>query len=199
MTTPHPQFLQFYGSLAPAAGLLTTWNGLVFRSSLPRYVSEPYRFTGTGSALAGGRWNVKGLMPAVYFSTTAETVAAEADAKANRYGWTVGSMRPQTRIGVQLQLTAVFDLTTPANLAAFGLQPADLTDCDWQVEQAADREALTQALARAVFERSGEGLVVPSARQPGGINVIVYPSNLLPDSEMATIEPESIPFVHGLP
>ena len=34
-----------------------------------------------------------------------------------------------------------------------------------------DREALTQAIARAAFEHLAEGLVMPSARLKGGVNI----------------------------
>ncbi len=62
--TAHQKFPQFFNALDPKVnpGLYTPWQGNVVRQSAPRWMARPYRFTGTGSVLAGARWSVKGLM-----------------------------------------------------------------------------------------------------------------------------------------
>ncbi|RYF94942.1 MAG: RES domain-containing protein, partial [Chitinophagaceae bacterium] len=73
-----------------------------------------------------------------------------------------------------------------------------LTGCDWDGEQKAEREALTQAIARATFERMAEGLVVPSAQAPGGVNVVYFPCHRREESTLITYGEEDIPHMHGL-
>ena len=48
---------------------------------------------------------------------------------------------------------------------------------DWRKTQETGRESLTQAIGRAIFANRGEGLLVPSARVPGGANMAYFPEN----------------------
>ena len=85
MPAAHADFLRFFQVLSDAA-LFTSWSGNVVRQSAPRWLSEPFRFTGAGALLAGGRWTVQRLMPTVYASTEPDTLlqpapALEADLK----------------------------------------------------------------------------------------------------------------------
>ena len=77
MPTPHKDFPHFFKVLSDPAWL-TAWKGEVARQSTPRWMSRPYRFTGAGSVLAGGRWSLKGLMPTICASTEPVTLSAEA-------------------------------------------------------------------------------------------------------------------------
>jgi RES domain-containing protein len=197
MPAAHPDFQRIYTALKDG-GLFSAWQGDVLRSVEPRWVSRPYRFTGAGALLSGGRWNNPKLVPAVYFSSSVETLHAEAESWAKRYGFRVADLKPQTRITVRLQLQAILDLTQPDTLAALGLGSAQLTDCDWKAEQDASREALTQAIGRAAFECLSEAIAVPSTRHSGGMNVILFPSNQRDGSVVQTRNEASIPFVHGL-
>jgi RES domain-containing protein len=199
MPTPNSDFPRWYAILSdPAAAPRVPWAGDVFRATLPKWMSKPYRLTAVGSVLTGGRWNVRSLVPALNFGTTADVTAAEADAKARRSGWPPGALSPQTRVAFQLDLRAILDLTDVAVLKALRLRKRDLVDCDWEAEQLAGREALTQAVARAAFETFAEGLLVPSARLAGGVNVIVFPTHLQPPSSIQPLHEAAIPFVHGL-
>jgi RES domain-containing protein len=188
-------FAVLNGAAAPAR---IKWVGDVFRSTLPKWMSKPYRLTGVGSVLSGGRWNGKSLVPAINFGTTAAVTAAEADAKAIRSGWPPGSLSPQTRVAFRLDLQSILDLTDATVLKTLGVRNSDLTGCDWETEQNAGREALTQALARAAFETHTEGLLVPSARLKNGVNTVVFPIHLVPDSTITAHNESQIPFVHGL-
>jgi RES domain-containing protein len=199
MATPHALFSQLFATVNnSSAPMRKPWNGDAFRATLPKWMSRPYRLTGIGAALTGGRWSSQNLIPAVYFSTTAATVAVEADAEAIRLGWPPGSLRPQTRVPFHLALQSVVDLTDAAVLRALHLSRRDLVQCDWQTGQLVGREALTQAVGRAAFETYAEGLVAPSARLRGGINVVVFPSHVKPGSLIIAHDEQNIPFVHGL-
>jgi RES domain-containing protein len=197
MPAPHPDFPQYFSAFADPA-LLQPWSGDVLRTALPCWVSRPYRLTGVGALLSGGRWNLPKLFPAVCFSTTVATANAEAEAWAQRYGFAVSALKPQTRFTARLEFQALLDLTTEPAMGALGLNTNDLTNCDWKGEQDADREALTQAVGRAAFERMAEGLIVPSARRTGGVNVVLFPGHRRDGSLVLVRDEASIPFMHGL-
>ena len=197
MPTAHPDFTRFYSVLGNAA-VFVPWQGNVLRQSAPRYQSLPYRFTGTGSLQAGGRWNVQGLMPTIYASADPATLAAEVNQRWARYGWTPAQHRAQLIVGMRWELQAVVDLTARATLRALGVTTTRLTGCNWEAEQNAGREALTQAIARAAFEWRAEGLVVPSARHRRGINLVYFPTHHRDGTQILTPDEANVPFVHGL-
>ena len=196
--TPHPDFAELFAVLNdPESPARVAWKGDVFRATTPRWMSRPYRLTGVGALLSGGRWNTRQLIPVVNFGTTAEVTFAEADSRNRRAGWT-GPILPQTRVAFQVKLHALLDLTDPAVLKTLGVKRADLLQCEWQTEQNAGREPLTQALSRAAFETLGEGLIVPSARLINGVNLVVFPAHLHPASTLTVHAESHIPFVHGI-
>jgi RES domain-containing protein len=174
---PHPDFPRFFDVLNKNLGLFTSRKENVYRQGLPRWMSLPYRFTGVGSVSAGGRWSVKRLMPALYASTDLMTLSAEAYYKCLRYGWTPTQFQPQLVVQMRWELQRVVDLTSATTLNALKLTKDAIVDCDWFGEQAAGREPLTQAVARAAFENLAEGLIVPSARRVHGVNLVYYPTH----------------------
>jgi RES domain-containing protein len=197
MPTAHEEFPHFFKVLSDPAWL-TPWKGEVVRQSAPRYLSRPYRFTGIGSVFAGARWSVKSLMPTIYASTDPATLAAEANYKGLRYGWTAADFKAQLRVGMHWEIQAMVDLTSTPMLRALKVSKKEITACDWAAEQAAGREPVTQAIARAAFEHMAEGLIVPSARRAGGVNIVFYPSHRRDGTVIQTLDESNIPFVHGL-
>jgi RES domain-containing protein len=197
MLTPHADFPRLFKVLSKPA-LYTSWKGDVVRQAAPRRLSEPYRFTGVGSVLVGARWSVQGLMPTIYASTDPDTLNAEAYYKGRRYGWTRADFNAQLIIGMHWELQIVLDLTSSATLRALRVKKSDLLGCDWVAEQKAGRESVTQAIARAVFENLAEGLIVPSARRGGGVNIVYYPAHRRAGTVIQTLNPAAIPFMHGL-
>lgn len=191
----HPRFSEFFRNLDPAAhpALFSSWRGKVVRSALPRWMSTPYRMTGVGAVLAGGRWSVRHLIPAVHASTDPLTLADEQHYKAARYGWSAASFHPRLTVGMRWELQAVVDLTAAPVLAALGVSTDDLIHCDWEAEQAAGREALTQAVGRAAFERMAEGLIVPSARRVGGVNLVFFPGHRRDGTVLEVLDPAALP------
>ncbi len=194
----HPDFSRFFRFLSDPA-LYTPWSGRVLRQTLPRWLSTPYRITGAGALLKGARWNVKGLMPAVYGSTDPDTLHEEGVYKARRFGWTDDDFKPKLTLSMQWRLQEVLDLTSPEILDVLGIQQTDIVGCDWEQEQLNGREAITQAIGRAAFEKLAEGLVVPSARRPGGVNVVYYPAHRREGTIIETLDRETLPQdMHGL-
>ncbi len=195
--TAHKDFPLFFRVLGDPARL-TSWQGDVVRQAAPRWMSRPYRFTGAGSVLAGARWSVKGLMPAVYASTDPATLSAELHYKGLRYGWTTADFHAQLKVGMHWKFQAMVDLTAAATLRSLKLTNREIVNCEWETEQAAGQEPVTQAIARAAFENLAEGLIVPSARRKGGVNIVFYPNHLRDNTLIQTLDEHNIPFMHGL-
>jgi len=197
MPTAHQDFPKYFEVLSDT-GLFTPWKGNVVRQAAPRWLSKPYRFTGVGSALAGARWSARFLMPTVYASTHPDTLHAESYYKGRRYGWNPADFKAQLIIGMRWEFQAVVDLTSPTILKALGVKKSDILGCDWDAEQRAGNEPMTQAIARAAFEHCAEGLVVPSARHSGGVNIVYYPPHRRDGSAIETLDEANIPLLHGL-
>jgi len=68
-----------------------------------------------------------------------------------------------------------------------------MVSTDWREERANGREALTQAIGRATYEAGYEGLLVPSAAIPNGVNLVVFPENLVGKSILRYINPDEFP------
>ncbi len=195
----HPNFSHFFAVLTEHPECLAPWEGRVLRQAPPRWLSAPYRFTGAGAVLAGARWSVRGLMPAVYASTDPDTLNAEVYYRGREYGWLPEDFHPRLTVGMRWEMQRTLDLTQPATLQRLRLNPKELIHCDWLAEQTAGREALTQALGRAAFEHLAEGLVVPSARSVDGINVVYFPCHRLPGTRIEVLSANLLPpDLHGL-
>lgn len=194
----HPKFSDFFDALKANPGCFSVWAGVGFKTALPRYACPPYVLTGAGALLAGGRWNTQGLMPAVYLSADAQTVAAEADQQNHRNHWQLPGLLPQTRVVFNLRLQKVLDVTAPDSLQLLHVGVGKLTGCDWRAEQQAGNESLTQAIGRAAFENMAEGILVPSAQRSGGRNLVLFPGNRQVGSIVELLHPGEVPLVHGL-
>jgi len=68
-----------------------------------------------------------------------------------------------------------------------------VTQCDWRKEVAAGREPITQSIGRAAFEIGLEGIIVPSAADPNGHNLLIFPGNRQPGSEFQVLNPDGLP------
>jgi RES domain-containing protein len=197
MPKAHNDFPHFFKVLSDPKWF-TSWKGDVVRQAPPRWMSRPYRFTGVGSAFAGARWSVQRLMPSVYASTNPAILNAEAYYKGLRYGWTKAHFKAQLIVGMHWELQAVLDLTAAATLKALKVTNKEILNCDWAGAQTAGLEPVTQAIARAAFEHLAEGLIVPSARYAGGVNIVYYPSHRRDGSIIDTLDEANIPFMKGL-
>jgi hypothetical protein len=63
----------------------------------------------------------------------------------------------------------------------------------WWVLQERGQEALTQALGRSARDQGFAALLAPSAAQPGGTNVVIYPDRLIAGSKLAVVNADRLP------
>lgn len=117
-----------------------------------------------GSLRGGGRYNAGGEFGALYTSFEEKTAAAEVLRRAGAdpsqypegYYWDYE---------LEVQLEAVLDVTDATVLSSVSLTPEALTGADW---------AVTQEVARMAREDGFQGILVPSATQPGSKNLVIF-------------------------
>jgi hypothetical protein len=83
-------------------------------------------------------------------------------------------------VSIQARLRRTLKLTGRRVSRILGVTRGQLLGEDWRACNTGGEEALTQAIGRLVWDAGWEGLVAPSAANPDGVNLIVFPGNLLP-------------------
>jgi RES domain-containing protein len=169
------------------------WSGDVYRFAAPRWATEAELLTGAGALKAGGRWHPVGLCRAVYASLDPETALAESLAHFRRFQVALRNAMPRTLNAVAVRLHQVLDLTDGRIRQRLGLSWDRMLQERWWEWEARDEEALTQALGRAAWEATLEGLLVPSTARNGGVNLVHFPDRRLPASTLEIINPDELP------
>ena len=158
------------------------FEGQVYRALNPLWAADP--LSGEGARLYGGRFNARGT-PALYTSLTALGALREAQQ--------VGTFQPITLVAYRAHVTAVFDATDPASLAAAGVDSATIADPGWREAMRAHGVAPTQTLAARLLAAGFRALLVPSFA-PGvsaaDRNLVVLRWNLDPDAALTVIDDE---------
>jgi RES domain-containing protein len=179
----HPDFPRIARALARVPA--RTWSGLAYRSVSPAYAGAREVLSGEGVRRYGGRWNAAGSFAAVYASLTPETAVAEALAHSRHYGIPDADALPRVLVALDASLASLADLTDGRARRILRLSRRRLRSEPWRHAADAGREALTQAIGRAAFEAGLEALLVPSAANRVGANLVVFPERLRPDSRLA--------------
>ncbi|HEY0155896.1 MAG TPA: RES family NAD+ phosphorylase [Thermoanaerobaculia bacterium] len=138
---------------------VSAWSGTVYRHM---FGSHPAARSNT----TGGRWNDVGV-EAIYTSCERETALAEAEYYIN-----MQPLRPKakrTLYTIRVSLKNVIDLTAAGVLAQLGITDSFLGAPD---------HSPCRTIGGAVNWLGHDGLLVPSARRPGGTNLVIYQQDL---------------------
>jgi filamentous hemagglutinin len=190
----HPESKQLARALARCDKYGEPWAGVVYRSASVRYANRDDLLTGAGSKSAGARWNPPASVATVYASLTIETAMAEALAHHRYYGFAVEQALPRVLVSIQARLQRVLILTDRRVCRTLGVRRSQLIEEDWRACNGGGEEARTQALGRLAWDAGWEGLVLPSAANPDGMNLVVFPGNLLPpQSYLLIINRDQLP------
>jgi RES domain-containing protein len=191
--TPHPEYERLFAAVVRCLSLAGAWAGDVFRFAVPRWATAAHLLTGEGALHAGGRWHPVGAFRAVYASLDPETALAESLAHYRRFGVADRDAMPRTLNAVAVALHRVLDLTDGAVRRHLAFSQSRMLAEEWWARQAEDGEAMTQALGRAAWTVSLEGLIVPSAPRPGGRGLVFFPDNQLATSTLTIVNPNELP------
>jgi len=186
-----PTFNQLKNRMTRLLPLAAAFAETVYRSSTPKYANDADLLTGEGSKRIGGRWNPIGVA-AVYASLTPETAMAETLAHNRYYGIPIADAMPRTFVAVTTDLRAVLDFRLGTVRQRIRVSLDRVLTVDWRKDVRAGREPITQAIGRAASEIGLEGLIVPSAVDPNGHNLLVFPENLLSGSEVRVLQPQRL-------
>jgi RES domain-containing protein len=156
-----------------------SWSGVLYRSTSPRYANKGDLLTGAGSKTAGARWNPPNSFHTIYTSLDPHTAIDEALAHFVRYDLPVAKCMPRVIVSIDAQLGRILDLTDGLVRRILGVSGRRLRDEPWRELQEQGREALTQALGRLAHDAGWEGPLVSSSARKEGVNLIVFPANLV--------------------
>jgi RES domain-containing protein len=191
MSSSRPTPEQLRNRLARLIPLATSFAGTCYRSSTPKYATEVDLLTGEGSRRHGGRWNPIGIA-CVYASLTPETAMAEALAHHRYYGIAVEEAMPRTFVAIEAELGVVLDLRDGSVRRRLRFTEERTLAADWRLEMRAGGEPITQMLGRAVHEGDWEGLIVPSAADHNGHNLLVFPDKLRDESRLSVLHADRL-------
>jgi RES domain-containing protein len=141
------------------AAVVPVWEGTVYRHMFGEHA--PARRNTTGA-----RWNGPPV-EAIYTSCERETALAEAD-----YYISLQPLRPKARrtlYTLRVAIASVVDLTRAGVLDTLGITPAILC---------ADDQAPCRLIGGAAHWLGHNGLLVPSARNATGKNLVIYQHDL---------------------
>ena len=154
------------------AAALSAWSGTVYRHMFGDH--PPIR-----ANVSGARWNDPPVA-AIYTSCERHTALAEAE-----YYISLQPLRPKaqrTLYTIAVSLHSVVDLTTKSALAFLGIT-ADVLRSDDQTR--------CRVVGNAVNWLGHDGLLVPSARQDSGTNLVIFRQDLS-NNEFLVIDQETI-------
>jgi RES domain-containing protein len=190
----HPESERLARGLNRCVAVLTSWTGVAYRSTSPRYANKDDLLTGVGSKANGARWNPPNSFRTIYASLDPHTALEEALAHFQYYGISMAQAMPRVIVSVRVELQRTLNLRDGKTRRLLGVSEKRILDEPWRNKQDNGQEALTQAIARLAYNKNWEGMFVPSAARRGGVNLVVFPANLKPPkSWLDIINREDLP------
>jgi len=173
------------------------FSGVVYRFIGSRFLHAP--LGSAGSKLHGGRFNPPGSFEVLYTALAADTALAEregllltaAGIKAAR------SIRTSVLLRLDCRLAAVLDLGDEAIRRRLRISLADLIGpwLPWNVAASGSSESETayapsQRIGVAMHQsRRFEAILSPSAKDPAGTCLAIFPDRLRPESQVSVEDP----------
>lgn len=167
------------------------FDGVIIRSVATKYANENDFFSGEGAAASGGRWNRRGIS-AVYASLDVITTTHEAYQNLVDFGFPMTKIQPRVMAGAKAQFDKVIDLTDAKIRAKIGFTVKELVGEKWEAIQASGEESWTQAIGRGCLSAGFAAILVPSARNSAGKNIVVFTANLSGD-EISILAADQLP------
>lgn len=192
MSKDSPEVLSLFALIAECLPRAVDLHAPMFRSVGVKYGNEKDLLSGEGAGYNGGRWNPQGIK-AIYGSLDPVTATKESFQSFLRYGFKGSVIRPRLMVGLEVTVHRLLDLTDARIRRKLGFLRADLIGEDWLAIQRTGEESWTQAIGRGCFTTGFEGLLVPSAQNRRGKNVVLFPDKLGADSSIELIAPDELP------
>jgi RES domain-containing protein len=150
-----------------------------------RYLTPKWAYvptSGAGAASDGGRFNRPGV-EALYLSRAPQTALAE-------YQQGASITPPATLAAYTVTLDEVADLAAGYDPAAGASEWAQW-DCAWrQIARIDKKIPPSWTLGDEVITTGCRGLLFPSLRHPGGVNLVIFNANLTPADAVKVHDPD---------
>jgi RES domain-containing protein len=170
----HPKFDDIKRELQNFAKDGVSFSGVCYRCTEPQFADQIV--SGLGSQLHGARWTPKNSFSTVYLCDSVEAALQEYLARARRMQLSDHRSLPMVMAWVKVKATNLLDTTDPRIAAV--VNPLLATDkIHWRAIQDR-REAVSQAIGRAIQEVCFSGLIAPSQALPGGQTIVIFPKKL---------------------
>ena len=163
------------------------FDGELYRFINPRFYKAVDTISGEGALHACGRWNLMGVFRLSYTALCPDTALSEALAHVRYYQLPLSKALPRVLVAVRLKVSRALDLRDGQVRKSLVLGENTIRSLDWRAENQQGVEALTQAWGFALAETGFEAVIVPSAADPVGSNVLVFPENLLAGSHFSVV------------
>jgi RES domain-containing protein len=171
---PHPDCDEIKQAIQRLARKGRPFSGVCYRCTEPQFADQIV--SGLGSQLHGARWTPKNSFPTVYLCETVEAALQEYLARARRMKLPDHKSLPMVMAWVKVKAANLLN-TTDAEIATV-VNPLLAADkIHWRAIQDR-REAVSQAIGRAIKEVCFSGLIAPSQAMPGGRNIVIFPQKL---------------------
>jgi RES domain-containing protein len=177
----HPNFDEIKQAIQKLARKGRSFSAVCYRCTEPQFAEQIV--SGLGSQLHGARWTPKNSFPTVYLCETVEAALQEYLARARRMRLPDHKSLPMVMAWVKVKAANLLD-TTDAEIATV-INPLLATDkIHWRSIQDR-REAVSQAIGRAIKEVCFSGLIAPSQALPASRNIIIFPLKLTPSESLS--------------
>jgi RES domain-containing protein len=173
---PHPRFDEIKGVLQKFDQRGKPFAAVCYRCVEPQFAEQV--ISGLGSQKYGARWTPKNSFPTVYLCETAEAALQEYLARGHRMKLPDHKSLPMMMLGVKVKVANLLDLTDGNVMSVVNplLEPEKI---HWRAIQDR-REAVSQAVGRAIKEMGFSCLAAPSQACPGRKNIAIFTENLSP-------------------
>jgi RES domain-containing protein len=171
---PHPKFDEIKQAIQKLSKNGRAFSAVCYRCTEPQFADQIV--SGLGSQLHGARWRPKNSYPTVYLCETVEAALQEYLARGRRMRLPDHKSLPMVMAWIKVKTANLLD-TTDAEVAAV-VNPFLATDrIHWRAIQDR-REAVSQAVGRAIQQVCFSGLIAPSQASPGSRNLVIFPKKL---------------------
>jgi RES domain-containing protein len=155
-------------------------DAVFYRFLTPRWAHLPA--SGAGAAQNGGRFNRPGV-EALYLSCNPQTALAE-------YRQGASIISPGTLVAYRLDVAEVVDFSGGYNPVIWPSLWADYA-CDWKFIARIEKQVPpTWRIGGGLIEAGCRGLLFPSTRFTGGINLVLFNANLTADDRIVPHDPD---------
>ncbi len=150
-----------------------------WRILAPKWAHDP--LSGAGAALFGGRFNPKST-PALYLSESIDTAFAEYQQEL--------LVRPGTFCAYQLDIEGIVDLCDPVTTEKTQVEKQTLLGPWKEILLVRKEQPPTWDLAIHLISQGFAGVRVPSARQLGGVKIVLWHWNDEPLRTVQVLDPK---------